>query len=511
MIYVGKWCNLTTMRILARLTNIIALRRRLPVAQFSTSSKRHAQFSYTQGAGTVPLRGVTVGRLLQEQTEKTPDREAVVFPAVGVRKTFAQLLEESDRLAAGLLSLGLKKGDRLGIWGPNTPEWVLAQYATARAGIILVNINPLYRSFELEHVECKAIISDVRFKDQDYYDILLPSLKHVIMMGDDDHPGTWKFSDVMSAGSDEQRRSIVDLQDRLQFDEAINIQFTSGTTGFPKGATLSHHNIVNNAYFTGQILDYHNRPYDAKPWSYLCTSLYGVPTMFIDMLNHPEFHSFDLSTLYTGVMAGSPCPIETMRQVIAKMHMDQVTVCYGTTENSPVTFQSHRDDVIEKRVSTVGTPGELCTRGYIVMLGYWGDEDRTKEAILPDRWYLTGDQAVMDEDGFVRITGRIKDMIIRGGENVYPLEIEQILYTHPKIQDVQVVGVPDKRLGEQICACVILKDKQTATEEEIKEFCKEKGRGHEIVGAPACDLTRDRKHVTGNTTSTVMSMPRGVY
>ncbi|XP_052794275.1 medium-chain acyl-CoA ligase ACSF2, mitochondrial-like [Mya arenaria] len=558
MIYVGKWCNLTTMRILARLTNIIALRRRLPVAQFSTSSKRHAQFSYTQGAGTVPLRGVTVGRLLQEQTEKTPDREAVVFPAVGVRKTFAQLLEESDRLAAGLLSLGLKKGDRLGIWGPNTPEWVLAQYATARAGIILVNINPLYRSFELEHVlqmvECKAIISDVRFKDQDYYDILfqlipemasqkpgnlrshiLPSLKHVIMMGDDDHPGTWKFSDVMSAGSDEQRRSIVDLQDRLQFDEAINIQFTSGTTGFPKGATLSHHNIVNNAYFTGQILDYHNREtricipvplYHCfgmvigslmmpnhgatcvfpspgfDPSTALkavqderCTSLYGVPTMFIDMLNHPEFHSFDLSTLYTGVMAGSPCPIETMRQVIAKMHMDQVTVCYGTTENSPVTFQSHRDDVIEKRVSTVGhahphveakiiddngeivptgTPGELCTRGYIVMLGYWGDEDRTKEAILPDRWYLTGDQAVMDEDGFVRITGRIKDMIIRGGENVYPLEIEQILYTHPKIQDVQVVGVPDKRLGEQICACVILKDKQTATEEEIKEFCKEK-------------------------------------
>ncbi|XP_052281556.1 medium-chain acyl-CoA ligase ACSF2, mitochondrial-like isoform X2 [Dreissena polymorpha] len=509
----------------------------------SVSRRHHAaplQYSYTQGAGDVPLRGATIGSLLQEQAEKTPDREAVVFCADGVRRTFSQLLAESDRLAAGLLTLGLQKGDRVGIWGPNSLEWILAQYATARAGLILV--------------QCRALISAVKFKEQDYYDILfqlipemasqnpgnihshvLPDLKHVIMMGEDQHPGTWKLSDVMNAGSDSDIRNIPDLQRRLQFDEPINIQFTSGTTGFPKGATLTHHNIVNNSYFIGLTLDYHNRGtricipvplyhcfgmvigslqmvnhgatcvfpspgFDRSATlkavqSERCTSLYGVPTMFIDMLNHHDFDTFDLSSLYTGVMAGSPCPIETMRQVIAKMHMDQVTVCYGTTENSPVTFQSHRDDVIEKRVSTVGrahphveakiidedghvvpvgTSGELCTRGYVVMLGYWKDEARTRETILPDRWYKTGDQAVMDEKGFVRITGRIKDMIIRGGENIYPLEIEQVLYTHPKIQDVQVVGVPDKRLGEQICAWVILKEGQTATEQEIQAFCKEK-------------------------------------
>lgn len=523
-----------------------------------SSRQSGLKWSYTQGPGDTPLRGITIGSLLQQQTEKTPDREAVIFSSANIRKTFSQLLEESDRLAAGLLELGLKKGDRVGIWGPNSLEWVLTQYATARTGIILVNINPLYRSFELEYalklVDCKAVVSAVRFKDQHYYDILfnmipelasakpgklnshlLPGLKYIIMMDGTEFSGTLRFSEVLNAGSDVTRRQIVDMQDSLQFDEPINIQFTSGTTGYPKGATLSHHNIVNNSYFTGLRLDCHNRPAriccpvplyhcfgmvlaclqvpnhgatcvfpspgfdpamalkavsDEK-----CTALYGVPTMFIDMLNHPDFHKFDLSSLYTGIMAGSPCPVETMKQVIAKMHMDQVTVCYGTTENSPVTFQSNRDDVIEKRVSTVGTAhphveakvidenrkivpvgtiGELCTRGYTTMLEYWGDEDKTREVILPDRWYLTGDLAVMDEDGYVRISGRIKDMIIRGGENIYPLEIEQMLYTHPKIKDVQVVGVPDKRLGEEICAWVELKDGQTATPEEIREFCKER-------------------------------------
>ncbi|KAL4233939.1 hypothetical protein ACF0H5_005595 [Mactra antiquata] len=398
------------------------------------------------------------------------------------------------------------------------------------------------------------IISAETFKDQNYYDILfqlvpelatskpgnlkshiLPELKYVVMMGDKDYPGSLKFSDVMSAGKDSTIKQIVDLQDTLQFDDPINIQFTSGTTGFPKGATLSHHNILNNSFFTGMRLDFHNRParicvpvplYHCfgmvlaclqipnhgatcvfpgpgfDPISTLqavetekCTALYGVPTMFIDLLNHPQFTSYNLSSLYTGIMAGSPCPVETMRQVIAKMHMDEVTVCYGTTENSPVTFQSSRDDVIEKRVSTVGkahphveakiideegklapvgTVGELCTRGYTTMLGYWGDEDKTREVVLPDRWYLTGDTAIMDEDGYVQISGRIKDMIIRGGENIYPLEIEQVLYTHPKIKDVQVVGVPDRRLGEEICACIELKDGETATEDEIKQFCKER-------------------------------------
>ncbi|XP_053400671.1 medium-chain acyl-CoA ligase ACSF2, mitochondrial-like [Mercenaria mercenaria] len=386
---------------------------------FSCSSRlRSTSWSYTHGPGDVPLRGITIGKLLQSQTEKTPDREALVFPSAGDRKTFSQLLEESDRFAAGLLELGLKKGDRVGIWGPNSIEWVLTQYATARAGLILVNINPLYRSFELEYalqlVDCKAIVCATEFKDQLYYEIMfqlvpelasckpgqlrshiLPGLKYIIMMGEEEFPGTLKFSDVMSAGSEASVRQIADLQDSLQFDDAINIQFTSGTTGFPKGATLSHHNIVNNSYFTGLRLDFHNRPariccpvplyhcfgmvlaclqipnhgatcvFPAPgfdPSSSLtavakekCTALYGVPTMFIDMLNHPEFHKFDLSTLYTGIMAGSPCPIETMKQVIAKMHMDEVTVCYGTTENSPVTFQSKRNDPIDKRVSTVGT------------------------------------------------------------------------------------------------------------------------------------------------------------
>lgn len=526
---------------------------------FSCSCRPCAtKWSYTHGPADVPLRGITIGNLLQSQTEKTPDREALVFPSAGVRKTFSQLLEESDRLAAGLLELGLKKGDRVGIWGPNSLEWVLTQYATARTGMILVNINPLYRSFELEYalklVDCKAIISAVEFKDQRYYEILfelipelasckpgqlrshiLPALKYIIMMGDSDFPGALRFSDIMCAGSGATMKQITDMQDRLQFDEPINVQFTSGTTGFPKGATLSHHNIVNNSFFTGMRLDFHNRQariccpvplYHCfgmvlgslqipnhgatcvfpspgfDPTTALtavsqekCTALYGVPTMFIDMLNHPEFDKFDLSTLYTGIMAGSPCPIEAMKQVIAKMHMDEITVCYGTTENSPVTFQSNRNDPIDKRVSTVGTAhphveakiidenrkivpvgtiGELCTRGYTTMLEYWADEDKTREVCLPDRWYLTGDTGIMDENGYVQISGRIKDMIIRGGENIYPLEIEQVLYTHPKIKDVQVVGVPDKRLGEQICAWVELKEGETATVDEIRQFCKEK-------------------------------------
>ncbi|XP_053399689.1 medium-chain acyl-CoA ligase ACSF2, mitochondrial-like isoform X2 [Mercenaria mercenaria] len=510
---------------------------------FSCSSRlRTTAWSYTHGTSDVPLRGITVGKLLKSQTEKTPDREAVVFPSAGVRKKFSQLLEESDRFAAGLLELGLKKGDRVGIWGPNSIEWVLTQYATARAGLVLVNINPLYRSFELEYalqlVDCKAIVCAREYKDQLYYEImfqLVPELASCKPGQLRSHVGTLKFSDVMSAGSEASVRKIADLQDSLQFDDPINIQFTSGTTGVSKGATLSHHNIVNNSYFTGLRQDFHNRPariccpvplyhcfgmvlaclqipnhgatcvFPAPgfdPSSSLaavatekCTALYGVPTMFIDMLNHSEFHKFDLSTLYTGIMGGSPCPIETMKQVIAKMHMDEVTVCYGTTENSPITFQTDRNDPIDKRVSTVGTvhphveakiidengkiaqvgtAGELCTRGYTTMLGYWGNEDKTREVCLPDRWYLTGDIAIMDENGFVQISGRIKDMIIRGGENIYPLEIEQVLYTHPKIKDVQVVGVPDKRFGEQICAWVELKDGETATEEEIRAFCKEK-------------------------------------
>ncbi|KAL3879067.1 hypothetical protein ACJMK2_031381 [Sinanodonta woodiana] len=454
-----------------------------------------------KGPGDVPLRGITIGKALQEQVERNPDKEALVFCRTNKRRTFSQLLAESDQLAAGLLSLGLRKGDRIGIWGPNSLEWVQTQYATARVGLILVS-SMLTSSMVV-----------VNFQSS----------------------GALKFSDVMEAASDKERRTIFDIQDKLQFDDPINIQFTSGTTGLPKGALLTHHNIVNNSYFIGRRLEYHLREaricipvplyhcfgmvigslmmashaatcvFPAPTFNAgltlkavsdeKCTSLYGVPTMFIDMLSHHDFETFDLTSLNTGVMAGAPCPIQTMRQVVEKMHMPQVTVCYGTTENSPVTFQSFLDDKLDKRVSTVGrahphveakivnqegeivpvgTQGELYTRGYMTMLNYWNEPDKTREVIKEDRWYSTADIAVMDEDGFVSICGRLKDMIIRGGENVYPLEIEQLLYKHPKIKDVQVIGVPDKRLGEEICAWIELKDDVTATEEEIKEYCKDK-------------------------------------
>lgn len=502
---------------------------------------------------------MTIGKALQLRTEIEPDTEALVFSSDKIRKTFSELLEESDQFAAGLLELGLKRGDRVGIWGPNTYEWILTQYATARLGVILVNINPLYRPNELEYalrkVGCKAVVLAERFKDQNYHDMMfelvpelartkkgepikshiLPDLKNLIIIGDKDYDGMIKFTDVMNSGTRKKKSEILDLQDKLQFDDPINIQFTSGTTGFPKGATLSHHNIVNNSYFIGRRLGYHEMEtricvpvplyhcfgmvigslqmvtngstcifpspgFDAEKTLQAvsderCTSLYGVPTMFIDMLDHPDFKKFDLSELYTGVMAGSPCPIETMRQVIGEMNIPSITVCYGTTENSPVTFQSFRDDPFEKKVSTVGRPhphveakvidengnilpcgqsGQLCTRGYMTMLEYWNDSTRTADVIKPDRWYYTGDIAKMDQDGYCEIVGRISDMIIRGGENVYPLEIEQVLYEHPDVKDVQVVGVPDERLGEEIVAFIQIRDGHKCTEDKIKLYCKEK-------------------------------------
>lgn len=440
----------------------------------SRSTTKHLKWSYTQGPADIALRGITVGNLLQQQADKTPDREAYIFCSTGIRKTFSQLLDESDTLAAGLLSLGLKKGDRVGIWGPNSYEWILTQYATARAGLILVNINPLYKSLELQYVlekvQCSAIIVSEKFKDQHYYNILfklvpematqksgslhsheLPTLKHVITMGKQKYPGAFQFGELLDVASTRAKRAIKDFQNKLQFDDPINIQFTSGTTGYPKGATLSHHNIVNNSYFTGLRLNYHIRKaricvpvplyhcfgivlaslqtinhgatcvfpspaFDAgialrTVYEERCTALYGVPTMFIDMLNHPSFSDYDLSTLYTGIMGGSPCPVDTMRQVINKMNMENITVCYGTTENSPLTFQSLPDDPLEKRVTTVGqahphvevklvnedgevltvgVPGELWTRGYTTMLGYWDDHDHTSEVIRQDRWYKTG-------------------------------------------------------------------------------------------------------------------------
>lgn len=507
---------------------------------------------------STPLIGVTIGQRLRDMAEAHPTREAMVFCRANVRYTFEQLLTQADKLAAGLLSLGVERGDRVGIWSHNCPEWILLQYATARAGMILVNVNPSYKADELEYalrkVDVKALVMAESFRSQHYHPILtevfpqlencpandlrcpnLPHLKSVIMLSEKEFPGTLKFSDVLESGTNVQLQAVYDIQDKLQFDDPINIQFTSGTTGRPKGATLTHHNIINNSSSIGYLLGYDKQEsricvpvplYHCfgmvigslqcvthgatcvfpcagfEPSATLtavdeerCTSLYGTPTMFIEMLHMPNFAEFDLRSLYTGVMAGSPCPIEVLRQVTDKMHMSHITIAYGTTENSPVTFQSRQDDTLERRVSTigtvhpyteakvinkdgdvvpVGTPGHLCIRGYSVMLGYWGDAEKTKESIMPDGWYQTGDIAVLDEDGYGRIVGRMTDMINRGGENVYPVEVENVIYKHPKVADVQVVGIPDERLGEEVCAWIRLNDTVEVTAEEIKHFCKGK-------------------------------------
>jgi len=514
------------------------------------------ELSYVHGASDQPLIGKTVGQFFDEACAKWASRPALVVRHQNVRLSYGELRQAVDKLAAGLLTLGLNPGDRIGIWSPNNSEWVLTQFATAKAGLILVNINPSYRVAELEYalvkVGCKALILAERFKTSDYIGMLrelapelgraqpgeldskrLPSLRSVILIGEAWHPGTFRFSEIMSRGGAAEARRIAALSPQLQFDEPINIQFTSGTTGFPKGATLSHHNILNNGFFIGEAMRltpddrlcipvplYHcfgmvlgnlaavthgacmvfpGEGFD--PLATLqtvseerCTALHGVPTMFIAQLDHPEFAKFDLSSLRTGIMAGSPCPIEVMKRAVAKMNLREITIAYGMTETSPVSFQSSTTDPLERRVSTVGriqphlevkiidrdgrivptgTAGELLTRGYSVMLGYWNDEERTREAIDAARWMHTGDLATIDAEGYCNIVGRIKDMVIRGGENVYPREIEEFLYRHPKIQDVQVIGVPDDRYGEEICAWVKLRPGVSATEEEIRVFCRD--------------------------------------
>jgi fatty-acyl-CoA synthase len=512
--------------------------------------------SYVHGASPKPLLGDTIGQFFDAACAQWPERPALVVRHQNVRLTYAELRGEVDRLAAGLLALGLAPGDRIGIWSPNNSEWVLTQFATAKAGLILVNINPAYRVAELEYAlnkaGCKALILAERFKTSDYVGMLrelapelgaaqpgtlsaarLPALRSVILLGGGWHPGTFRFSEIMSRGTPAEMGRLAELAPQLQFDQPINIQFTSGTTGFPKGATLSHHNILNNGFFIGEAMRltpqdrlcipvplYHcfgmvlgnlaalthgtcmvfpGEGFD--PLATLetvaaerCTALHGVPTMFIAQLDHPDFDRFDLSSLRTGIMAGSPCPIEVMRRAVAKMNLSEITIAYGMTETSPVSFQSSTDDPLERRVSTVGrihphievkivdlngrivppgTPGELLTRGYSVMLGYWGDDERTREAIDAARWMHTGDLATIDAEGYCNIVGRIKDMVIRGGENVYPREIEEFLYRHPKIQDVQVIGVPDDRYGEEICAWVKLRPGVTASEEDIRAFCRD--------------------------------------
>ncbi len=511
--------------------------------------------SYVHGASAVPLIGETIGVHFDKMAARWSERDALVVRHQNLRWSYGELQRRVDAFAAGLLALGLEPGDRLGIWSPNNSEWVVTQFATAKAGLILVNINPAYRLAEVEYalnkVGCKALITAHAFKSSEYVNMLrelapeidtstpgrlrarrFPELSTLIRIGAGDAPGFLRFEDVMAMGGARQREQLASLASLLQFDEPINIQFTSGTTGSPKGATLTHHNILNNGFFIGeaQRLSGHDRVcipvplyhcfgmvlgnlacvthgaamiYPSEGFEPLttlqtvekerCTALYGVPTMFIAELGHPDFKRFDLSSLRTGIMAGSPCPIEVMRRCVSEMNMSEVTIAYGMTETSPVSTQTSFDDPLERRVGTVGrvhphvevkivdsegrivapnTPGELCTRGYSVMLGYWDDEERTAEAIDRAGWMHTGDLATLDEDGYCNIVGRLKDMVIRGGENIYPREIEEFLYRHPKIEAAQVVGVPDPRYGEELCAWVKLKPCETATGEEIQAFCK---------------------------------------
>ncbi|XP_072299333.1 medium-chain acyl-CoA ligase ACSF2, mitochondrial-like [Eucyclogobius newberryi] len=513
--------------------------------------------SYVHGTSSVSLLPLTVSQALDSVTQRWPEREALVFVEDGVRKTFAQFHQDVDRLAAGLLALGLKPGDRVGVWGPSSYEWILSQFATAKAGMILVSLNPAYQMKELEftlkQVQCKAVICPSSFKTQKFCEILrklcpeidtspkchiqssrLPDLRMVIVM-DSVQPGMLHFHEAMEAGESGHHKELMDLQSKFTFDDPINIQFTSGTTGNPKGACLSHHNIVNNAYFAGLRLGYDWRPevraciavplyhcfgsvlggmcmavhgitlvfpskgYDSHAnlkaiQNERCTFVYGTPTMHTDMLNQRDLHKFDFSSVEGGLMGASPCPPEILRRLKTDMNMKEISVVYGTTENSPVTFLGFPLDSDELKLNTVGcimphteakvvdhvtgvtvplgASGELLIRGSCVMLQYWKDEAKTREAIGIDGWYRTGDIASLNSKGYCAIEGRIKDLIIRGGENIYPAEIEQFLFKHPKVKEVQVVGVRDERLGEQVCACITLKDGQNCTPEEIQSFCK---------------------------------------
>ena len=512
--------------------------------------------SYYCGASTTQIIYETIGGFFDRVAEKYPDSQALILRHQGVEWTYAELQRRVDQLAAGLLALGIVPGDRVGIWGPNSAEWVLTQLATAKLGAIMVCINPAYRLYELEYalnkVECKALITDESFKTSDYLGMLntlapeleycepgalastkLPKLKHVIRMGSSSSAGMHNFDQVCELATDADRAALVGLQTQLKPDDAINIQFTSGTTGNPKGATLSHCNILNNGYLTGEAMRltpadklcipvplYHcfgmvlavlacvshgatmvfpGEAFDPQQTLQTvqderCTALHGVPTMFITELDHPNFSSFDLSSLRTGIMAGAPCPIEVMKRVISEMHMRDILIAYGQTELSPINNITLPDDSLERRTETVGRAmpwveikvideaghvvpvgekGEICTRGYSVMQGYWNDPEKTAETIDAAGWLHSGDIATMDACGYVRIVGRIKDMIIRGGENVYPREVEEFLYQHPAISEVQVFGIPDKKMGEEVCAWVQLNEGATLSAEDIKAFCKD--------------------------------------
>jgi len=512
--------------------------------------------SYVCGTSDQPLIYQTIGDAFDQAVEQWADNEAIVVRHQGIRWSYRQLGEAVDAFAAGLLALELEPGDRIGIWSPNNVEWVIAQFATAKAGLILVNINPAYRkgelSYTLKKVGCKALILAREFKSSDYVGMLreiapaidhsesgklrlpeLPELRSLIVISDDAIDGMFRFSDIAAMAPADASEQLAARALVSQPDDAINIQFTSGTTGLPKGATLTHFNVLNNGYFVGQAMNFTDEdrlcipiplyhcfgmvmsvltsvlfgatmvfPSEAfEPLAVLeavseekCTALQGVPTMFIAELEHPDFASFDMSHLRTGTMAGAPCPIEIMRKVISEMNMAEVTIAYGMTETSPVSFQSASNDPLEKRVSTVGrihphvqvkiideqgavvptgTSGELCTRGYSVMLGYWDDQEQTDESIDEAGWMHTGDLAVIDDEGYCDIVGRVKDMIIRGGENIYPREIEEYLFQHPQIQEVAVFGIPDEKYGEAVVAWIRLREGEAIDAGGIREYCNE--------------------------------------
>jgi len=500
--------------------------------------------SYSHGASSIPLLGETIGENLRRTVEKFGDGEALVVRQQGFRCTYKELWELSGRAARGLLGRGVGRGDRVGIWAPNRYEWVVVQYATARIGAILVNINPNYRTSELEYALNQSgtgfLILAKGFRNADYMGMLAevrgrcPNLRATLVLEDD-----WEA--LLRDGDKVAELDLAERESHLQFDDAINIQYTSGTTGFPKGATLSHHMILNNGYFIGEGVHYteHDRVCIPVPFYHCfgmvlgnlactshgstmvipaeafdpvavmecvqeekCTSLYGVPTMFIGELDHPRFSEFDFSSLRTGIMAGAPCPVEVMKKVKSTMHMPEVTIMYGMTETSPVSTQSAIGDPLEKQVGTVGRvyphveikivdqasgeilprgePGELCTRGYSVMLGYWNNEEATRQAIDAARWMHTGDLAEMDEEGYVKIVGRLKDMIIRGGENIYPREIEEFLYTHADVSDAQVIGIPSEKYGEEVMAWVKLKPGASLTGDDLAAFCKGKIASYKV-------------------------------
>ncbi|HLZ96630.1 MAG TPA: AMP-binding protein [Steroidobacteraceae bacterium] len=511
--------------------------------------------SFVSGTSDRPLLFRGVDGVLKAAAAEHAARAALVVMHQSLRYTYAELDREVERVARGLIACGLEPGERIGIWAPNCAEWVLTMFAAARAGLVLVNLNPAYRTMELEFalrlVGCRALVFAPRFKSSDYADMLrslipelgeaapgrllcagFPDLRLLVQLGTDPPPGTLSFADLAVAGHDLDETVLESITARADPDDVYNIQFTSGTTGTPKGAALTHFNIVNNGFFVGEGMRlsaadsvcipvplYHCFGMvlgvlaamthgaasvlsgDAfEPQAVLeavererCTALHGVPTMFIAELGHPRFGEFDLTSLRTGIMAGSPCPIAVMRKVVAQMHMPEVTICYGMTETSPVSFQSQPDDSLERRVGTVGrvhphvqvkiidaegrvaprgVAGELLTRGYSVMRGYWNDAERTRDVIDAAGWMHSGDLAVIDDEGYCNIVGRVKDMIIRGGENISPREIEEFLYSHPAVFDVAVVGVPDPKYGEEVCACIRLRPDMTAGEDEIREFCR---------------------------------------